>query len=181
MIGLAFLFNTMGSFLDMPDVESNNFSTLPSWILAIITGLALSYFYILITSHFDVNSGFLISQFPDVTKEEALILLYLGYFIMGIPGTILSAFLVVFVPSFFFRQSPMRFGFVVGMVAILFLIWIFVFYEGGYPEVWGKRPWFLVIDFLHWMMLIGCCGLVSLLGHKTREKFLALYREASLK
>lgn len=162
-------------------MESKNLSTLPSWILAIITGLALAYFYIFINSSFNVNSGFLISQFPDVTKDEAHMLLYLGYFIIGSLGVAISTFLVVYIPSFFFRQNPMKFGFVVGMVAILFLTWIFVFYESLYPEVWGRRPWFLVIDLLHWILLIGCSGLVSFLGHKTREKFLALYREASLK
>lgn len=157
---------------------SKSISTLPSWIIALLTGFALAYFYILILSAASVNSGFLVVQFPHVSEvKDTLILLYLGHFLMGLLGSVISAFLIVYVPSFFFRQSPMKFGCVAGVVAMLIFVWVLFLKEGAFPDLWGRRPGFLIIDVLNGMLLIGWSGIVSILGHKTREQFLVLYKE----
>jgi len=145
----------------------NYFINLP---LSIVGGFALVYFYVLINGVLQIYSSVLVQLLPNVSsKEGKLNLLLLGEFVFGAIAAILTGFLICYILGIFFREQPLMFGLLAGILGISFLIIITEPFH-----LFGDRPGFLLIEIINWIILIAFSGISAVLGSKTKVKFLGL-------
>ena len=148
-------------------------TNLLNWGLVILGGWCLTFYYTIIKGWLSLYGSVLVRVFANVTdKEGKLYLLYLGDFIAGAIGAILTAFLTVFLLGIFFQERPFMFGVITGLVGLPLIILAFIISSDPFSGIWLRRPGFLIGEIMNWVILVACCGIAGNLGYKTQGRFL---------